>query len=211
MSSCRPLFGAAVALCLFAGAAHATPIEWSYQWTPNTSFKIFAKGSTTDYIQANPEPSATFFGDATVPAVSLQTFSNATIKNPAVFDQKDSSYSLSLTIFDGPSGKSQTVSFAGFFSGTLWSTQADLKHTPIGSPEKKVSFANGDVYDVTLQVVPPGGPTAKTLGTIGAQAVVTVSHTPEPSGLALAGLGLTGLGFAGWLTRRARKAAPSLA
>jgi hypothetical protein len=219
MNTLRRALCAAAVVCLAAGAARANtvPVQWSYQWTPNTAFKIFAQGSNSDYILATPEPSATEFGNATIPAVSLQTFSNAPASNPAVF--KNAAYSLSLTLFDQASGKSGTVPFNGVFNGTLSANQAFWQPPFTVQPATQKLTLGNNTYTVTLQVAPPGGPHAKDLGAVSANAVVTVSassgggvgQTPEPSGLALAGLGLAGLCGAGWLRRRGRRPALSLA
>jgi hypothetical protein len=204
----RPLCAVALALCLGAGAAKADalPPEWSFQWTPNATFKVFADKSTTDYIQAVPEPVNTFFGDATIPAFQLTTATAATttIKNPATFT--NAGFSVSLTLFDQASGKSATLPFSGVFNGQLWNTQADLRFTPT-SGSQSVKIGN-NTYTVKLDVANPGGPNSVVFGAItGSAQVNVVSSSPEPSALALAGLGLGGLGCAGWRRRRGRRAA----
>jgi hypothetical protein len=205
----RALGAAALVLCLGAGTAKADtlPPQWSFQWTPNATFKVFADKSTTDYIQATPQPANTFFGDATIPAFQLTTAtaSTTTIKNPSTFT--NAGFSVSLTLFDQASGKSATLPFSGVFNGQLWNTQANLRFTPTsGTQSVKIG---GNTYTVKLDVANPGGPNSGVFGAItGSAQVNVVSQSPEPSALALAGLGLGGLGCAGWLRRRARRAAP---
>jgi hypothetical protein len=196
----RALVGAVLALGLLAGSARCSDVQWNYQWTPNTQFKIGATvGSSSDYILATPENSGTIFGNATIGAVQLQTFSAAPLSNPAKFI--NAPYSLSLTIFDQASGKSGTLSFGGVFNGTLSSQQANLGHSFTSLATQSITLG-GNLYTVTLDVAPPGGPKSTVPGSITAAATVNVSAAPEPGTLALAGLGLSGLGVGGWLKRR---------
>jgi hypothetical protein len=202
----RPLVGAVLALGALAGSARCSDIQWNYQWTPNTQFKIGATvGSSSDYILATPENSGTIFGNATIGAVTLQTFSTAPLASPAQFI--NAPYSLSLTIFDQASGKNGTLSFGGVFNGTLSTQQANLTHKFTSLATQSVTIG-GNLYTVSLAVAPPGGPNNNVAGSITAAATVSVSQAPEPGTLALAGLGLSGMSLGGWLKRRrSRKAA----
>jgi hypothetical protein len=203
----KTLCGAVAALCLFAGTSRADQVEWSYLWTPSTD-KVFADSSTTSYIELMPETPGDTLGNANVPAVALKTHSDALITNPATFTK--AAYGLGLTITDKASGESGVLVFTGEFNGNLSTTRAYLPHTTT-SPVTQQAILGGNLYNVTLSVAPPGAPNAIILGGITAVAEVNVTEAPEPSTLALTGLGLSVVGLRGWVRRRRARRALQLA
>src|SRR5207302_5565935 len=107
---------------------------------------------------------------------------------PATFTNK--SYGLILTIFDDASKKSDSLTFTGQLNGTLSSKSAIISNNFTSDVKQSVQIGN-HVYTVTVgPFAPPGPPTANIAGSIAALANVTVQEAPEPSTLALSGLGV---------------------
>src|SRR5207247_1600352 len=117
------LCSAVLSLCLLPGTGRADPVQadWSYQWTPSTD-KIYATGSTTDYIALIPENPGQTTGNSNVPAVALQTVSTSSKNNASTFTH--AAYGLGLTITDLASGTSGVLVFTGEFNGTLSTDKA---------------------------------------------------------------------------------------
>jgi MYXO-CTERM domain-containing protein len=204
---CRLFSVVLLSLGLFAGAAHAAALPWTYQWTPSTT-QVFSSGSPTTFVVLTPESPGTAFGNATITALSLESFSNAAAATPAVFNNVP--FGVTMNIKDLSNGLTGALSFNGTVSGTLSSAQSNL-FVNFGGPPTQTLNLGTDSFTVKLSTASPGAPGSNILGSVSAAVKDGgVSSTPEPSTLALAGLGLTGLGI-GWLKRRRRRSALELA
>src|SRR5262249_46365754 len=99
--------------------------------------------------------------------------------------------------------------FSGKLFGTLTADSAVLSST-FNAPVTLSRAVGGHLYTVTIGPFSgPSGPNSDNVGSIGAHVDVTteaVQQTPEPTSLALAGLGLAGLA-GGWRWRRRAAAA----
>jgi hypothetical protein len=196
------LLGAAL-LGFLPGAARADFISWSYNWsrTPGT---VFADGSTTSFITLTDEKLKGAVGDSDIVATNLRTFSDAPRSNPAQFTNKQ--YTLSLFLLDKASGRSGTLFFTGEFNGDLSELSANITNA-FTSAITQVLVLGRHKYTVTIgQYSPPGPQGSANAGSISAHAVVRVDdipQAPEPTGLALAGLGLPALVLT--LARRRRR------
>src|SRR5579884_3673851 len=123
-------------------------------------------------------------------------------------------YWLSLHLRDQASGNSGTLTFRGYFGGSLSlqdpSMAFSLTNTFTGPTTQTLQLGH-NLYTVTLGPVvlpqyfnaPDDGPDLS-MGSISAtiSAQPLTNSTPEPSSLLLACLGLPSLGLAGWFRRR---------
>jgi hypothetical protein len=190
------------------GGALAGPIDYTYQWEPNPA-KIQSDpfyppkgpvppphaGEGTIHFQDPGKVPAT---DSTYINEHVWVTSKAPWNYPAHFT--NDKYSLSLTIIDGPSGKSGTVTFSGVLNGAAWSGGSNIKSTPLGPPQT-LTLGN-DVYTITINYfAPPGPPGRKNGGDVNASIDVQAA-APEPATLGLAGLGLALTGVVAWRKRR---------
>src|SRR4051812_26220968 len=118
---------AALALCLFAAAqVRADFVNWSYNWTPSAT-EIFADTPSMGKITLSNEFAGTAEGDSYIVATNIKTASSALPTNPAKFT--NAPYSLTLTITDGPSGQSKSMTFDGTFNGVLSQRSAIILNT----------------------------------------------------------------------------------
>jgi hypothetical protein len=190
---------AALALCLCNHApARADFVDWTYNWAPSAP-SVSADNPSMGQIKILPETSGSASGYSFIVAANLQTVSSADPRNPATFTQTP--YGLTLSITDGPSGKSGTMTFGGQLTGTLSAANALITNKFTGDLIQSAIIGD-NLYTVTIGTfAPPGPPTSNTLGSIGALVGVTPAAAPEPSTLGLAGLGLSLLGVRWWRRR----------
>jgi hypothetical protein len=191
---------AVLALSLFDGTqVRADFVNWSYNWAPS-AVTIPADNPSMGQVTLIPETAGTANGWSFIVAANMKTVSSADPQNPAIFTKTP--YGLTLTITDGPSGQSGSLTFGGQLTGVLSSANALVTNKFTGDLIQSAVIGN-DLYTVTMSsFAPPGPPTATNLGSIGALVGVTPLEAPEPSTLALAGVGLSLLGFKRWRRRK---------
>jgi len=211
------LFAAAVAVALAGGSAARADINWEANWTPGTSSLTVGPSSSVTFTNLASAGYTTTTAQPVIstPVTNLGIVSTASPDTPDVFSGKG--YTLLLQLTDMASGKTQNLTFGGALSGSASSNGSSISNL-FGSPTTQtLNFANGDQYVVTIgPFVPPGNAgTSSPLGAIGATVTATSSNTggggspqgtPEPSTLALGGLGMAFTGLMAW-RRRNRNAA----
>jgi hypothetical protein len=175
---------------LAGGAARADFISWSYNWSRSPGVIASDNHPATGYITLTDESLKNAVGDSNIVATNLRTYSAASTADPDRFTAKV--YTLNLFLLDQESGRSTTLTFTGQFDGTLTAASANIQNTFLG-PSTQTVVLGDHLYTVTLDHYSPPGPTgAVNSGSISAHASITVGtvfQQPEPSALALAGLG----------------------
>jgi hypothetical protein len=215
-------FGAAALalLALAAGGVHAEPIRWAVFGSP--AGDMVGNAVWTSQLEGGVEFGSGSGGSdsssADVDVLALSAFYRGTVIGEDFFDNAhrgDGFYTLSLELVDdfaGPRQSSGHLTFTGVIGGTMTPTTADLTNTFTGETTKSL-WLNGNAYTVTIGPFVAPGPPAPGLhwdGRIGAHVEVRPKESPEPTGLALAGLGASLLGGAAWRAwRRRRAAAPA--
>src|SRR5215469_15710210 len=103
-------------LCLANASARADLVQWSYNWEPS-KMKVFANGGGSGYLSLTDEPAKTANGSSNTVVTNIRTFSTAPFNTPDTFNHAAVSYTLLLT--DKSTGKTGSVSFSGYFSGSI--------------------------------------------------------------------------------------------
>jgi hypothetical protein len=188
-----PAWGATLLILCLGSAARADHLGWSFSWSAGPA--VVSDGGRGRIIMTATGGDA--MGDSDISAVNMRTISNAfPLTGPDVFT--DRPYTLTLHLTDDFSGQEGTLTFSGKINGTLTRFSSNLTNT-FDSPQTQVLDLGHSRYTVTIgPFVPPGQPGSTNRGSIGASVTVDLSPTPEPSTLALAGVGLTLLGVRGW-------------
>jgi hypothetical protein len=188
---------------LAAGAARASLVPWSYNWEPNTAAVLSDNGLSK--ITMKDEPSGTAVGTSDIVATNLKVVSSADPNNPDTFTAK--AYTLTVKLTDSNSHTTGSLAFTGAFNGTVSSQSSNLTNTFTGAVTQSIVLG-GNTYTVTIgPFTPPGPPSASNFGSISATALVSVSrggggqNSPEPTTMALAGLGLACVGLVSWKRR----------
>jgi hypothetical protein len=210
-------YSTALAMLLLAGvsSARADFIPWSYNWEPSAT-KIAADGGSSGYVSLTNEPGAAASGASNTVVTNLRTFSTSTQASPDTFSHAP--FSFTLRLVDTTSQATGSLTFAGFLSGTMTASSANV-HMTFTSPTTQQLSLGGNTYSVALGTyTPPGPPGASNAGSLNAVVGVTPGNTggghvsgggtPEPSTLTLAALSLSCLGLAGWRKRGRGQARP---
>jgi hypothetical protein len=202
------------AALLWASPAHASFVDWSYNWG-RSPIAVSANAPGTGGISLTDETGQDASGSSDVVATNLRTFSSATRAKPDTFTNK--TYTLTLSLKDDASGKSATLTFGGVFNGTLTAVNSNITNKFTGTTSQTVTLG-GNSYSVVLgSYAPPGPPSAINAGSITAHVFVNEpigpsggggsggggsgptgppgGSLPEPSTLVLSCLGLSCLGM----------------
>jgi hypothetical protein len=200
----RTLFLRAAALAvvlLWGTTARANLINWGYQ---TAVFPGSVSAGSTSHVTLSPESFHNAAGDTNIVAASLQTFSGAPHSNPDVFTSSQGKYTIKITLTDTDSSTSGFLLFKGQLQGNLSVSSANVTNTFFAPTSLSIGLGN-NLYTVTMgSYSPPGPPTDGNLGSIGASVTVRPLKqlVPEPTSLALAGLGFGLAGLTGWKRRR---------
>jgi PEP-CTERM motif len=192
--------------------ARADFVPWSYNWEPST-LAIKAGGAGTGGLNMTDEPLKHADGTSDIVVTNLRAFSSAARSTPDIFNHAAVSFTLLLK--DELSNKSATLTFNGFFNGTISATSSNVVFTPTAPLTQTVKLGT-NTYTINLgNYSPPGPPDASNAGSISAhvgvnEIIVTGggggnNNAPEPSTLLLSCLGLAGTGLAGWRQWRQRR------
>lgn len=202
---------------LVAGAARADYMNWSYHWSISPA-PVLSSGTGT-VSQALGQPGK---GASRILAGAVTTSSSAMPQNP---DHYNKMFSLTLHLTDWAMHKSGSLTFFGVIRGTLTATGAHLTETFL-TPNEYLKLGN-HTYWVELPryltLMPPGSlvvptyyaqvrewnvappprvaprPMAASVMMASVEAAPLSASTPEPSSLALGGVGVLLLGcFALW-------------
>jgi hypothetical protein len=205
--------GIALAVLLLAGAsARADLIQWGYNWTPSGN-NVAADGGGTGHLGLTNAPSNAAAGTSNTVITNIRAFSTAPTATPDVFTHANFSFTLSLQ--DIASQQTGTVTYSGFFSGTLTANNANIQAN-FTSPSTQTLTLGGNTFTVTLGTYsPPGPPGATNAGSLNALVTVTpgdnggghTSSTPEPSTLVLIGFAFPCLALANRRRRNRARAA----
>ena len=189
-------------IVLGGGAARAGLAAWTYNWEPGAP-AVFADSPGTGKITMTDEPLGHAVGNSDIVTTNLKVFSTADPHHPETFTHK--AYKLTLVLTDLASGKSGTLVFTGEFNGPISAKSSFIRNTYTGPLTGSLVLGHNK-YTITMgKYSPPAPPGATNFGSISANVVVTTSDvrgTPEPSTLALAGLGLPLVGGVTWWRRR---------
>jgi PEP-CTERM motif len=198
---------------LLCGASQArADISWHADWDPGALALTVGPSSVINFTNLHGSGYTTTALQPVIstPVTNLSIVTTATSTAPDVFSSVG--YSLKLTLTDDLSGLTHTFSFTGMLlSGSISTSGASVTNVFGPNASQSFTFANGDKYVVTLDgYVPPGsGTNITTVGGIGADVTATGPSgsgnphgTPEPSTLALGGLGMAFTGLMAWRKRR---------
>jgi hypothetical protein len=214
------LFAAAAAVALAGGSSARADINWAVDWSPSNSSITAMNGTVIKFSNLTliPQTTSATFPTVTFTATNLSIGPLGTL--PDNLGPHGQNFQMQAFIVD-PNGTSKTAFLTGNLSGTIQSGGANIAYTPI-APTQTLTFQENDgstnTYVVSLTGFSPPGSGSKGLSTVGGLGgEITVTNTPgggggsphdtpEPSTLALGGLGMMFTGLMGWL-RRNRKAA----
>jgi len=190
----RTLAAASAMFWLTAGPVRADLMpSFSYSWdqAPAT---IAADGTGSGSISISVG-SGTATAPSTIVAANLSVISSALAPNSDTYTNK--AYQLTLSLTDTATGQTGTYVFNGALTGSANTTSSNFTNTYIGATTLTDHIGN---YNYTVQILPPVVPPITggvTEGGISAQVTaaaystgVTVSDTPEPTTLILAGIGI---------------------
>lgn len=198
-----------------AEAANLPPssLAWSYDWKPgNTPGFVYADGKNDAGISMTNEPTKVAVGNSDIVATNLRVNSFATAAAPDLISGPNGNYSLTLTLSlnDGGTPISKSLTFNGTLNGTLSAEAAQIFNAFTGDKKQSVDLGAYKFEVEMIGYVGPGPKDQENAGSISAHVTIsrlTPAQVPEPSTMLLSALGLTFLGGAAWRKRRAAKKA----
>lgn len=200
---------ALAALLLCATSARADLIQWGYRWEAIPTTVTAGSG----LVELTPEIYRTARGSSDIVAANLHVQSSALPSSPDVFTPLDGNYQLRLHLTDVATSTTGYIDFFGQLQGRFSQSNSQVTNTFLAPSSQTVTVGSA-VFDVSLvYYTPPGPPAQGNLGSIGGHVNVSANpdldpaSVPEPSSLALAGLGLGAAGLAAWKRRRQAGAA----
>jgi hypothetical protein len=195
---------AAMILPWLAGArAQADAIHWAASGSPLGSASIYPQNSVGGIdggINLLPGSTTSGTNSGSVVALEVGYWVNPDALRAPTFGGPSANYSLNLTLRDGASGASGSLTFRGNLSGVI-APDPFFTNTFLG-PTTQTLTLGGNLYNVTIG--PFVNPSSSQDGSISASIAVqpAINSAPEPSSLVLACLGLPSLGLARWFRRR---------
>lgn len=214
---------AALGVLLLAGSNARAGVAWTYDWTPSNNVLLSDNGNSSIVVTNQPTLTTTTgpLGSDVI-AAQLAAKSTASLAKPDLFTNQF--YSFTMVLKDNASGDSTKLTFTGYINGTLSAgapnttttfasaTLGDSSHagTVNGTHEIDGLHIGKNIFDVRFGPYVGPGPGGGLSGSIGAHVTTTVGggsgnphDTPEPSSMALAGLGMGFMSFAAWRRKRA--------
>ncbi|MHB1422870.1 MAG: hypothetical protein ACYC3I_06690 [Gemmataceae bacterium] len=211
-------FGTALLVLLAAAASQirADYLNWTYTSSPNVPGVSVGSSSPsggatvtlTDF--STPQP-----GAASIPVIAYVTSTAST--TPITFGSgvdTPSTYSLALTITDGATHDSGTLTFTGSLAGALTASSSSVvaSFAPVAT---NALTLDGHTYTVNIPSVTLASPTSPQQNVIANVSVSNASSggggggVPEPASLLLGSLGLSCFGVAHlWKRRFVRRPCP---
>jgi MYXO-CTERM domain-containing protein len=187
------------ALTLLAAPARAENIPWSFSWSGSPS--AIPDDTKLGSINVLPGQGNEVNSVQNILAAQLQAVGSSAAS------YTNAPYSLTMTITDGNSNTSNSMTFSGALSGN-YNSAGGIHNTFLGPITQQLTLG-GNIYSVTIgSFTGPLAPGSGTNGHIGADVIVTVGPgggaqtAPEPGTLALAALGVGSLAARRWWKRR---------
>jgi hypothetical protein len=208
----RPILFALPVLFLLAASQARADINWQANWDPGSLALTVGPQSVIDFTNLH---NAGYTTTASTPVIStpvtnLLIVTTAPVATPNVFTDK--AYSFNLVLTDSASGLTHAFTFTGMLlSGNISIGGGTVQNVFGPNSTQSFTFADGDKYVVSLNAfLPPGsGQNITTVGGVGASVTATgpgtsghPQGTPEPSTLALGGLGMMFTGRMAWRKRQ---------
>jgi hypothetical protein len=201
------VLGAAGVLLLPVSGAHADPFVYQMDWSQSTSEVSAGGAATGGVLFASPPSDTKGTGPGSVLIATVTSFSSATSPNPDTFTGQ--SYTMKGTFTDLASGDKGTVTFVGHLFGQLTATSGTINST-FDKPMSQQLKLGDKIYTITIgpfiglnfHFDPGTGaalatPLPGTTGSVNAFVDIKPgrggAQLPEPTTLALAGLGVGSL------------------
>jgi hypothetical protein len=193
---------ALAAVLLGTSTARANLISWGYNWAPGSPTVTTGTGG----VSFSNEPSHVAVGTSVVVASNLDVFSSAKPGKPDTFGALQGNYSLTVTLTDIATSSTGSLTFTGQLQGNFSNASANVTNTFTGPTTQAITIGN-TVFTVTMGYYPPPGPPGSlNHGSIAATVAVApgdhIARVPEPSTMALAGIGVGLAGLGAWRRRR---------
>jgi PEP-CTERM motif len=210
----RVIFPALTAALMLATSHARADINWQATWTPGSPTLAVGPLSAIDFTSLSNAAYTTTTAQPIIstPVTNLSIVTTAPITAPDVFSNR--SYSLTMTVTDDGlmTNNTHAFTFTGALSGNISVGGSYVSNQFGPNSTQSFTFANGDTYVVSLNgfLAPGSGTNISTSGAIGAAVAASVSvtnsgtahSTPEPSTLALGGLGIVLAGLRSWRKQR---------